>query len=156
MPVMDGLDAIRRLRQLPGLQKTPVICVSASVSKEDQIEIIRAGCDAFLPKPIRWTSLVTELEKHLPIQWQYEDMDDAPAEDTEIDIVLPPRADLAALNELVQRGQITRIEAWAEQLAGRDPRYRALAGQMGQLAREFKITRITRLTRKYLAQINNH
>ena len=36
MPVMDGLETTRRLRQLPELREVPVIAVSASASLEDQ------------------------------------------------------------------------------------------------------------------------
>jgi signal transduction histidine kinase/CheY-like chemotaxis protein/HPt (histidine-containing phosphotransfer) domain-containing protein len=59
MPVMDGLEATRRIRALPPPQnQLPVIAVTASVLPE-QIEACRlAGMDAHLSKPIDRESLL--------------------------------------------------------------------------------------------------
>ena len=54
MPVLDGLEATRQLRQLPALRSVPIIAVSASVSDADQAQSQEMGYDAFLPKPIHW------------------------------------------------------------------------------------------------------
>src|SRR5260370_32711847 len=36
MPVMDGLEATRRIRLLPGLAQVPIIVVTASATREDE------------------------------------------------------------------------------------------------------------------------
>ena len=53
MPVMDGLEAARRIRQLPGeARHVPIIALTAS-AMTDQVEACRAaGMDAHLAKPI--------------------------------------------------------------------------------------------------------
>ncbi|MBS7813350.1 ATP-binding protein [Roseococcus pinisoli] len=53
MPVMDGLEAARRIRQLPGAgRRVPIIALTAS-AMTDQVEACRAaGMDAHLAKPI--------------------------------------------------------------------------------------------------------
>ena len=72
MPVIDGLEAARQLRQLPALHRVPIIAVSASVSDEDQALSQEMGFDAFLPKPIHWPRLAALLRDHLQLEWVYE------------------------------------------------------------------------------------
>jgi len=52
MPRMDGLEATRRLRQLPGYSDTPIIAVTAHAYAVAEELCGQAGMDAFLTKPI--------------------------------------------------------------------------------------------------------
>jgi CheY-like chemotaxis protein len=52
MPVMDGYEATKRIRELCGKKWVPIIFMSANVAVEDQIQGIEAGGDDYLPKPI--------------------------------------------------------------------------------------------------------
>src|SRR5205085_3972496 len=61
MPVMDGFEAIERLRQLPGLADVPVIAVSANASGRDEAGSLAAGARAFLPKPIAIDRLLAKV-----------------------------------------------------------------------------------------------
>ncbi len=52
MPVMDGLEATRRLRMLPPpISRTPVVALTASAMQDDQERCAAAGMDDFLSKP---------------------------------------------------------------------------------------------------------
>ncbi|MGQ4647597.1 PAS domain S-box protein [Lyngbya aestuarii] len=73
MPVMDGFEATRRLRQLPILQDVVVIATSASVFAYDQQQCLAAGCDAFISKPVQAKELLEKLGKHLELEWVYEE-----------------------------------------------------------------------------------
>jgi CheY-like chemotaxis protein len=57
MPVMDGLEATRRLRQLPGGQDVWIIAITANVTPEDRARCFAAGMDEFIPKPIEPSEL---------------------------------------------------------------------------------------------------
>jgi len=72
MPVMDGFEVVRRLRKAPGLDETPVIAVSASVFDYHEAESFAAGCNAFIPKPVRADKLLDLLQRHLKLDWRYE------------------------------------------------------------------------------------
>lgn len=68
MPVMDGFEAMRQIRKLPQLQNVVAIGTSASIMEVEKQESLAAGCDAFIPKPIRVEELLNCLQVHLGLQ----------------------------------------------------------------------------------------
>ncbi len=52
LPGMDGLQLTRRLKSDPGTKDIPIVAVTASAMKGDEIRAREAGCDAYLSKPI--------------------------------------------------------------------------------------------------------
>ncbi len=52
LPGMDGLTALRQLRADPATRPIPVVAVTASAMPQQREEILAAGFDAYLPKPI--------------------------------------------------------------------------------------------------------
>lgn len=65
MPVMNGLEATRLIRDLPGFDSIPIIALSASTGTEAEQLQREAGCTATLPKPFTYRSLIGTLEKYL-------------------------------------------------------------------------------------------
>jgi two-component system, cell cycle response regulator DivK len=49
---IDGIEATRRLKELPGTSKIPIIAITASVSPEDMQRALNSGCSGFIRKPI--------------------------------------------------------------------------------------------------------
>ena len=66
MPVMDGLDATRAIRQLPGWETRPILAMTANAYDEDRQACKDAGVDDFLSKPIDPNQLYAVLLKWLP------------------------------------------------------------------------------------------
>lgn len=65
MPVMDGLDATKRIRlweQEKREYKTPVIALTAHAFQEHRQKTIDAGCTEFLAKPIKKQALINVVE----------------------------------------------------------------------------------------------
>ena len=53
MPVMDGYEATRKIRKLPGGAEVKIVAVTASALEEDQGAILGAGCDGLVRKPFQ-------------------------------------------------------------------------------------------------------
>lgn len=52
LPGMSGIEALRQLRAEPATASIPVIAITASVMKENVREVMAAGFNAFIEKPI--------------------------------------------------------------------------------------------------------
>jgi len=65
LPDMDGYELLRRMREVPGLQATPVIAVSADAMPDDVARIEAAGFDAQVAKPIQVQVLDQLLQERL-------------------------------------------------------------------------------------------
>jgi two-component system sensor histidine kinase/response regulator len=66
MPVMDGLEATRALRQNPRLAALPVLAMTANASEEDRRRCLESGMNDFLAKPIEPEHLWQALLKWIP------------------------------------------------------------------------------------------
>jgi two-component system sensor histidine kinase/response regulator len=65
MPVMDGLEATRRIRKTRSRQELPIVAVTANASVQDRESCIEAGMDDYLTKPVRPGQFKKLLSKHL-------------------------------------------------------------------------------------------
>jgi two-component system, cell cycle response regulator DivK len=52
LPAMNGMEALRRLRDEPRTREIPVIAITASVMDQDRSRIMAAGFDDYISKPI--------------------------------------------------------------------------------------------------------
>jgi CheY-like chemotaxis protein len=65
MPVLNGIDATRRLRRDPRMRHIPIVALTAFADGYSETEARNAGCDAFVPKPCLPQQLVDLLEELL-------------------------------------------------------------------------------------------
>jgi CheY-like chemotaxis protein/nitrogen-specific signal transduction histidine kinase len=65
MPVMDGLEATRRLRAMGEFASVPIVALTASTGAEAEQEQLRAGITEHLAKPFRAEALFDVLQRHL-------------------------------------------------------------------------------------------
>jgi CheY-like chemotaxis protein len=71
MPLLDGREAIRRIRALPARAKTPIIAITASAFEENRRDMIEAGADDFLGKPFRERELFDKLSHLIGVEYVY-------------------------------------------------------------------------------------
>ena len=96
MPVMNGLEATRRIRESEAGAQTRIVALTAHALEEERREILEAGCDDFIRKPYRDTEIFEALAKHLGVRFLYaeEQPPAAGAGEEELDVAqlkdLPP------------------------------------------------------------------
>jgi two-component system cell cycle response regulator DivK len=65
LPVLDGYDATRQIKALPGLGATPIIAVSSFAMKGDEEKARASGCDDYVTKPYSPMQLVGIIRRYL-------------------------------------------------------------------------------------------
>ncbi|MGL5060022.1 MAG: PAS domain S-box protein, partial [Microcoleus sp.] len=161
MPVMDGLETARRLRQLPQLKDVVLIALSASVFESTQQESILAGCDRFVPKPIEANQFLDLLRSHLELEWIYEEYSETqqqkhstltPAANFPAYSSLLPRAaeSVATLLKLAAMGDIEGVSEETVKIEKLEPKLMSLVTRVRQLTKGFQLKQIRNLLQQYI------
>jgi two-component system, cell cycle response regulator DivK len=66
LPVVDGWEATRRLKQAPETRAIPVIALSAHAMAGDREQALAAGCDDYDTKPVDLERLLAKIRALLP------------------------------------------------------------------------------------------
>lgn len=66
MPLLDGLEAVSKLRENPRFAKLPVIALTAYAMSGDEEKALRAGFDGYLSKPMDVKQLLAYLQQFVP------------------------------------------------------------------------------------------
>ena len=141
MPVADGFEAIRLVRESAQVRETKVIAISASVAETIRRECRRVGFDEFLPKPFHRADLLDTIRRVLRLEWTYDTRSALQAPPTG-DEPVPPEELLVRLERHVAAGNIRRILEAAEDLRRVDQQYATVAERINALAQEFEINRL--------------
>jgi len=180
MPELSGFEAIRRIREVesrkpkaesrdvgsgdssiqhpaPSIQHPVIISVSASVFEQTQQDSLAAGSDDFLAKPIRLDNLLEKLQRHLKLEWVYEEAiedneDISPKSEsrTSGSLTPPSQEELARLFQLAMRGDVSRLQAHAKRLEASDPTLASFAKELYRLATAYQIDEIQQLLAQYM------
>jgi CheY-like chemotaxis protein len=149
MPIKTGFEAAQEIRGRPELKDVFIVAASASVLEADREKSLVAGCDAFLPKPIRTERLLDLLATHLGLSWIYA----APAVEAEAmagPLVPPPAEELAELHELARLGLVWDIQQRALRLAEMDAAYVPFSDRLQELTKSFEIDQIEALVAQFI------
>lgn len=152
MPVMDGYEFLRQIRQSETFKALPVIVSSASVSTMDQQQSLDAGGDDFLTKPVQADELFKLLRKHLQIEWVYQSTElpvealvlpqDAQTITSAAELFVPNQEALAQLMQLAQDGRLKKLGQVAIALEQQDPRYASFVKHILELTSEFQVEKL--------------
>jgi two-component system, cell cycle response regulator DivK len=66
LPLLDGHEATRRIKQNPELRHIPIIVVTSYALSGDDAKAMAAGCDAYVAKPFSPRQLLATIRKFLP------------------------------------------------------------------------------------------
>ena len=63
LPGMSGIEALKALRAEPATVAIPVVAITASVMQQDRQQIMNAGFDGFIEKPINLRGLLDTVQQ---------------------------------------------------------------------------------------------
>jgi signal transduction histidine kinase/DNA-binding response OmpR family regulator len=154
MPVMDGLEATRRIRANIHLRQMPIVAISASATVEDEREALEAGVNAFMTKPIDEAELLAHIRRFLGLIWTVEQLQDQPHAAGEQSgtstLIAPPPEEMQILHRLALEGNMRELRRQAEHITALDERYRPFAERLEKLAKEYQSKAIMDLVKKHL------
>jgi signal transduction histidine kinase/ActR/RegA family two-component response regulator len=147
MPVMDGLEATRRLRATEAGARTRIVAVTAHALEEEGREIMAAGCDDLIRKPYRDVEVFDVLATQLGVRFTYEGL---PASGTPIASLdttrlsgLPDEV-LTGLEQALVTIDIEAVNRAVDSVRGVDP---GLADALTRVAQDLQFGRILRLVK---------
>jgi signal transduction histidine kinase/CheY-like chemotaxis protein len=73
MPVMDGVEATRRIRALPGGDEVVIVGVTASAMSDERSTLVDAGMNTVISKPYESSEIFGCLERMLHLRFRYRD-----------------------------------------------------------------------------------
>ena len=158
MPVMDGLQATRQIRQSSRLKDVVIIAVSASTFSEDQQKSLEVGCNGYVAKPVQLEVLLQEIQEHLNLAWIYDErlekmevelllaQQDAPS----LPLIGPPPPEANVLYELVLKGDVKGLRTQIANLEHLDEQYQPFVAELHRLVRRYRFKQIKTLLKPYM------
>nr|WP_255631964.1 ATP-binding protein [Rhodoferax sp. U2-2l] len=142
MPGIDGWETIRRLRALLADSPNPdpfIAIVSANAFDRGLDNGLGIPSEDFILKPVRHADLLDWLERRLNLSWlEHPSAPDAEVARSPAGMVLPPKAPLAALRELVVLGYYRGILNQLDEMALAHPHSVHLVTDLRELAKQFQ------------------
>jgi PAS domain S-box-containing protein len=144
MPVMDGHEAIRRIRPMVGGREPKIIAVTASAMEENRQALMEIGADDFISKPFREAELLQKIHDHLGLEYVYADEPTAAAPEQVVD--LTPESLASLPKDLIHLMREAVIGADLDQLLARIQEVETLAPEMARelrcLAEDFEYEKL--------------
>jgi signal transduction histidine kinase/CheY-like chemotaxis protein len=122
MPRMDGLEAIRRIRQHPNGAAVPIVALSASVYEQESGLVVSEGASGFIPKPFHEQRIWEVLRKELNLSLIGGSLAPAPSEPSRDDVAALGEESLLALRVALENGDVDRAGELLNALGDRHDR----------------------------------
>ena len=144
MPVMDGDEAIRRIRSKPGGASVVIIAVTASALDENRQELMAAGANDFIGKPFREAELFGKIHDHGGVEFTY--FDEA-AVSAPVDVDEPaagcltgwPESVIKPMRDAVMVADLDQLLTRIDEASERDPH---LGARLRRLAENFEYQKL--------------
>ena len=140
MPGMDGLTAMKHLRELPASEQPVCVAITASGLLREPSFYLDAGFDDFIAKPFRFETVCACMERHLDVAFER-----APAAETVPARAVKPQLPSSALPDPLRErlltaarvNALTEIEALISEVRRLGAGGEALAARMEQLMSDY-------------------
>jgi len=127
MPVMDGHEAIRRIRATAGGKEPKIIAVTASAMDENRLDLMAIGADDFISKPFREVELFQKIHSHIGVEYVYAEQpavtsQEEAAELTPNSLAGWPQDLIDPMREAVITADLDQLLVKIQEVEARDPR----------------------------------
>jgi CheY-like chemotaxis protein len=145
MPVSDGFEAFRSLRNDEELKDVPVIATSGSVAEQVRQECIRMGFAGFIEKPFHRDVVLGSIARVLNLEYTRRPSAGSREAPDKKPVRTPSGPEARAIASGLRRGDIRGILRAIEELARERPEYRTYCDTLTSLTRGFKLQAIADL-----------
>lgn len=155
MPIMDGFEMMRHIRQSKTLKNMLIVVSSASVFEMDRHHSLAAGGNDFLPKPVQIDELLQTLQQHLGLTWIYEPASGNGSQSATVKVtpyeqqkpgkpeaIIFPQEELDILWDLAMKGRIKVLLEEIDSIERSDNKFAPFAQYIRQLAKGFQLKKI--------------
>ncbi|MBC8504817.1 MAG: PAS domain S-box protein [Anaerolineales bacterium] len=151
MPILDGYEAIRQIKNSPEGDNTVIIAVTASAFEEDRENIFSEGVDDFVRKPFQEGLIYSKLADHLDVEFLYEEfVTDSVFEQTvSLEDVLAseilqqiPKNLLVDLQQAAVQADMIKVEALIDEIHTHNP---DVAVVFDEYAKDFQYNKISQV-----------
>jgi two-component system sensor histidine kinase/response regulator len=145
MPLMDGNEAVREIRERFHDRSVKIITISASTFEQDKKLALGTGADDFIGKPFRQPELLEKIRVQLGAEYIYKDeFADSPQDGTAADVSLAvvPKDLLAKISAAARVGEFDQVMRLIAEVALLSPQ---AAAKLGRLAEDFDSDKLLRL-----------
>ena len=144
MPVMDGHEAIRRIRAMAGGEATKIIAVTASAMDDNRQDLMEIGADDFIGKPFRETELFQKIHAHVGVEYFYAEDSTAGAQEEAAELTREslagwPQDLIDPMREAVITADLDQLLVRIQDVEARDPR---IAQGLRRLAEGFQYEKL--------------
>ena len=151
MPVMDGYEATRKIRALPGGAKVKIVALTASVFGDDRAATMAAGCDAMLPMPINEERLFALMGELLGVRDRYAEQASTQAAATPVELDFSVLSS-ELLQKLIVAANALDVDMMKQLVVQLRATHSDIAIALENMMEEFRFDRIAELCLQALAK----
>jgi CheY-like chemotaxis protein len=151
MPVVDGHEAIRRIRAMAGGKEPKIIAVTASAMDENRQQLMEIGADDFIGKPFKEAELFQKIHIHVGVEFVYAEQPSVAAREEAAELTSesltgwPPDL-IDPMREAVITADLDQLLARIQDVEARDP---SVARGLRRLAEDFQYQKLLDLFGAY-------
>ena len=144
MPVMDGHEAIRRIRATAGGKEPKIIAVTASAMDENRRDLLTVGADDFISKPFREVELFQKIHNQLGVEYVYAEQPAMASQEESAELTPECLAGwsqdlIDSMREAVITADLDQLLASIQEVQDRDP---TIAQELRRLAESFQYQKL--------------